>query len=68
MRYTGRFTKPGNSKRVLGDDPVLGAVLSFIERDMIIHPKGIQPVSADLLARAERLVGGMQVNLDAPLG
>lgn len=68
MRYTGRFTKPGNSKRVPSDDPVLGALLSFIERDMIDHPEGVQPLSTDLLARAERLVGGMQVKLDAPLG
>ena len=46
-----------------GDDPVLGAFLAFIERDMIEQPAHIQPLSADLLARAERLVGNMEVDL-----
>ncbi|HEX6367617.1 MAG TPA: type II toxin-antitoxin system PrlF family antitoxin [Longimicrobium sp.] len=47
-----------------GDDPVLGAFLSFIERDMIENPSSIQPLSGELLARAERLVGGMHVDLN----
>lgn len=51
-----------------GDDPVLGAFLSFIERDMVDNPASIQPMSPDLLARAERLVANMQVDLDEPLG
>lgn len=38
------------------DEPVLGAVLPFIERDMIDHPEGIQPLPMDILARSERLV------------
>jgi antitoxin PrlF len=46
-----------------GHDPVLGAYLSFIERDMSENPSSIQPLSEDLLARAERLVGGMDVDL-----
>jgi hypothetical protein len=60
-------TVEGEEEWVPGDDPVLGAFLSFIERDMIDNPDSIQPLSADLLARAERLVGGMQVSLDAPI-
>lgn len=47
-----------------GHDPVLGAFLAFIERDMIENPASIQPLSSDLLARAERLVEGMEVDLD----
>ena len=47
-----------------GDDPVLGAFLAFIERDMIDHPSSIQPLSDDLLARAKRLVGDMEIDLD----
>lgn len=47
-----------------GEDPVLGAFLAFIERDMIDNPSSIQPISSDLLARAERLVGDMEVDLD----
>ena len=48
-----------------GDDPVLGAFLAFVERDMLENPSSIQPLSSELLARAERLVEGMDVDLDA---
>lgn len=47
-----------------GLDPVLGAFLAFVERDMIENPSSIQPLSSDLQARAERLVGDMDVDLD----
>lgn len=47
-----------------GEDPVLGAFLAFIERDMVENPTSIQPLSSDLLARAERLVGDMEVDLN----
>lgn len=46
-----------------GDDPVLGAFLAFIERDMLENPSSIEPLSSELLARAERLVEGMEVDL-----
>jgi hypothetical protein len=46
---------------------VLSAFLSLIERDMIKCPEGIQPLPVDILARAERLVAGMHVDMDAPL-
>lgn len=48
-----------------GHDPVLGAFLAFVERDMLENPSSIQPLSSELLARAERLVQGMDVDLDA---
>jgi hypothetical protein len=47
-----------------GDDPVLGAFLAFVERDMLENPSSIQPLSGELLARAERLVEGMEVDLN----
>lgn len=47
-----------------GDDPVLGAFLAFVERDMVENPSSIQPLSGELLARAERLVEGMEVDLN----
>ncbi|HEY0152740.1 MAG TPA: type II toxin-antitoxin system PrlF family antitoxin [Longimicrobium sp.] len=47
-----------------GEDPVLGAFLAFVERDMIEHPDSIQPLSSDLLERAQRLVGDMDVDLN----
>jgi hypothetical protein len=50
-----------------GEDPVLGAFLSFVERDMIENKASIQPLSSDLLSRAERLIGDMEVDLDKRL-
>ncbi len=50
------------------DDPVLGAYLAFLERDMTAHPERIRPLSADLLARARALVGDVEVDLDEDLG
>ncbi len=47
-----------------GNDPVLGAYLAFIERDMVANPASIQPLSSDLLSRAERLVAGMDMDLN----
>ncbi len=54
----------GEDEAERGEDPVLGAFLSFIERDMVENPSSIQPLSSDLLARAERLVGDMEVDLN----
>jgi antitoxin PrlF len=50
------------------DDPILGAYLAFVERDMAAHPERIQPLSADLLARAHELVGHIEVDLNEDLG
>jgi hypothetical protein len=57
----------GEEEWVPCNDPVLGTVLSLIERDMLDNPENIQPLSTALLTRAERLVPGMHLNLDAPL-
>ena len=51
-----------------GDDPVLGAYLSFLEREMQAHPGRIRPLSADSLARARTLVGHLDVDPDEDLG
>ena len=50
------------------DDPVLEAFLDLIDRDMREHPERIRPLSADLIARAEELVGDIKVDLDEDLG
>lgn len=50
------------------EDPVLGAFLAFIEQDMASHPERIRPLSEDLVARAEDLVGHLEVDLDEDLG
>jgi len=43
---------------------VLEAFLAIIETDMIENPASIQPLSSDLLARVERPVGSMRVDLN----
>jgi antitoxin PrlF len=50
------------------DDPVLGAYLAFLERDMAAHPERLQALSPDLLALAEELVEGIVVDPEADLG
>lgn len=50
------------------DDPVLGAYLAFVSRELAEHPERIQPLSADSLARARALVGHIQVDPDEDLG
>lgn len=59
---------PDADEAVTGDDPVLAAYLSFIARDMAANPQRIQPLSADLLARAQALVGHLEVDPDEDLG
>lgn len=46
------------------DDRDFDAFLTFAERDMARHPGSIQPISANLLARAERLVEGVEIDID----
>lgn len=50
------------------DDPVLGAYLAFMERELTAHPEDIRPLSADSLARARKLVGHIEVDPDEDLG
>ncbi|HEX8244525.1 MAG TPA: type II toxin-antitoxin system PrlF family antitoxin [Longimicrobium sp.] len=50
------------------DDPVVGAYLAFLEREMTAHPDQIQPLSTQSLARAEALVGHLDVDPEEDLG
>jgi antitoxin PrlF len=50
------------------DDPVIGAWLAFMEREMAAHPERIRPLSARLLAEADELVGHIHVDPDEDLG
>lgn len=48
-------------------DPALGAFLDLLETDIREHPERLQTLDGGLLARAEALVGDIEVDLDAPL-
>ena len=49
------------------DDPVLAPFLGFLARDLAEHPERLQAVDAGLAQRIQSLVGGVEVDLDAPL-
>jgi antitoxin PrlF len=59
---------PDAAEETSGTDPVLGAYLAFLERDMQAKPERIQPLPADLIARAQELVGHVDVDPDEDLG
>ncbi|MGK7952464.1 type II toxin-antitoxin system PrlF family antitoxin [Myxosarcina sp. GI1(2024)] len=48
-------------------DPVLGSFLNFLAKDMKDNPEHIQAVSSDMVNHAKSLVGGVDIDLDAPL-
>ena len=50
-----------------GDDPVLASFLRFLARDMAEHPERLQAMETGLAQRIQELVGGVEVDLDAPL-
>ena len=50
-----------------GEDPVLGAFLGFLAGDIASHPDRLQSVDTGFLQRIQSSVGGVEVDLDAPL-
>jgi len=49
------------------DDPALAPFLGFLARDLAEHPERLKAVDADFVRRVQALVGGVEVDLDAPL-
>lgn len=49
------------------EDPVLGSFLSFLASDIQKHPEYIRAATPELVSRIQGLVGGIDVDLDAPL-
>lgn len=49
------------------DDPALAPFLGFLARDLAEHPERLHAVDAGLAQRIQVLVGGVEVDLDAPL-
>ena len=49
------------------DDPIIGNFLSFITKDIQKNPSHIKVLNPTLLERAQSLVSGVEVDLDAPL-
>ena len=61
------LTRSTSPEGLEADDPVLGQFLGFLARDMASHPERLQAVDAGLVDRLQSLVGGIEVDLDAPL-
>ena len=53
--------------RAKDEDPVLIPFLDFLARDIARHPERLQTVDTGLVQRLQALVGGVEMNLDAPL-
>ncbi len=51
----------------VGDDPALAPFLGFLARDMAEHPERLRALDAGLAQHSRALVGGVEVDLDAPL-
>ena len=49
------------------NDPILGAFLEFLARDIAKNPQNLQLVSTNLLSRVQSLLGDVDVSLDEPL-
>ncbi len=49
------------------NDPILENFLSFLAKDMKDNPIQIQAITSDLVNRAQSLVSGVEIDLDAPL-
>jgi antitoxin PrlF len=48
-------------------DPLLGAFLAFLVRDIQANPQCLQAMSVELVNHVQTLVSGVEVDLDAPL-
>ena len=56
-----------HAERTEETDPALDAFLDFWMRDIADHPKCLQAVDFGLVQCIQSLVGGLEVDLDAPL-
>ena len=58
-----------NSSRLAqqGEDPALAPFLQVLDDHVSAHPEQLQPMTTDLVARLDDLVGAVDVDLDAPL-
>ena len=50
-----------------GDDPVLGAFLDFLARDIASHPRQVRVIGADLAKRMRSLTKGVKADLERAL-
>src|SRR5476651_2510601 len=49
------------------EDPVIGAFLDFLARDMAASPERLTELTPELIERARTLTDGIEADLDAPI-
>lgn len=49
------------------EDPVIAKFLEFLERDIAKNPQNLVPFTQEMMDEVDDLVGGMDIDLDAPL-
>ena len=64
----GRMLVTAEAEVIEEEDPVLGAFLAFLAKEMAENPGRIRPMDAKLAKRAARLTKGIEVNFDEDLG
>ena len=50
-----------------GEDPALAPFLQLLDDHVSAHPEQLQPITMDLMAHLDDLVGAVDLDLDAPL-
>jgi antitoxin PrlF len=50
-----------------GDDPILGQFLDFLAKDIEQNPQHVHAMSTNLVKRIQSLLGGIEIDLEAPL-
>ena len=64
----GRMLVTAEPKEVEENDPVLGAFLAFLDKDMAENPHTLRPLDAAMFERIDRLTKGVHVDLNEDLG
>ena len=54
-------------QRAEDEDPVLGAFLDFLAKDIASHPRQVRAIGANLAKRMRSLTKGVKADLDAAL-
>ena len=67
IRYVVQANGSVNLQRAEEEDPVLGAFLDFLAKDIANHPRHVRAISADLAKRMRSLTKGVKADLDAAL-
>jgi antitoxin PrlF len=67
IRASGEVVLTRVTEAEEGDDPVLGAFLAFLARDIAQQPDRLKPLDRTFVQRLQSLTGAIEVDLDAPL-